>query len=134
MRVSPTYGAGYMANVALFDDVLTPTEVTSLHMEGFADNTSGHLTNYYPLMGDFLDAQGSNDGTNNGSTEINVIDRPLGVLAPVEQTLDLSSLSLTDTLYIKNLFASGDVDITYGLDDYTIEYAEGRRIIIVRRR
>jgi hypothetical protein len=67
---------GYLSNCALHSSILSAAQIQDHYKAGYPRYIET-LAGYWPMAGDFLDhSTNSNDGTNNGSTEIDVVDRP----------------------------------------------------------
>jgi hypothetical protein len=76
--VPTQFTEGSVANVAVYNDIRTASEILVSYQDGYVDTSNANLVSYWPLDGDYLDWKGSNHGTNNGSTIVKAIDGPIG--------------------------------------------------------
>jgi len=125
----PTYSEnlwfnGQIANVAIYNDVRTASEILTDYENGYIDESNANLVSYWKLDGDYLDAVGSNDGTNSGSTMIDSITAPLSNEGDTQVTLDISGLSFTDTIFVRDYMDNMVKDVTrpYALTSWQIDY------------
>jgi hypothetical protein len=95
------YVNGRICNVAVWNDVRSEAEILQELENGYVDTTDANLVGYWPLNGDADDySSNSNNGTVSGATSQVDPYRPISA-APSQQTISLSSLSLTDTVYYR---------------------------------
>jgi hypothetical protein len=114
---------GQISNVAIYNDVRTPSEIKQDFLNGYIDTTDPNLVSYWPLAGDYQDKVGTNHGTNNGSTIIKDLKRPQP-LEPTQQTIDVSALGITDSINYKVLLEDKGIS-SYALDQINLEYLGG---------
>lgn len=78
---------GNVANAAIYDDVLGLGEVEKLYERGWVDTNDDNLISYWPLNGDYNDKKGTNHGTNDGTTFIKDLYRPMAEFPITEENL-----------------------------------------------
>jgi len=98
---------GRISNIAMFNSILSSADITTEYENGFTDI----------LHANYIDSWGFSEGTGNPSSEqglsttllgaswIKTIDRP-GVDTPSQQTIDLSGLSFTTSVYVRTAIQS----------------------------
>jgi hypothetical protein len=120
---------GQISNVAIFDDVLTDSEVETLYQQGYVPTNHEHLVSYWPLAGDYENKEGTSalDGTCSTycPTTINDIYRPQPE-EPTQITLDLTSGFATSSpnFFYRTFFTTDDGSASYALGEVTLEYTE----------
>ena len=122
---------GKIANVAIWDEAKDENFIKGEFQSGYLDITgSPSLVGFWPLNGDADDKTSyANNGTvGSGSTDpISEIDlyRANGE-PPSEQTVDLSSLALTDTVYYRIVTDSAQYQqYPISLSEVSFEYTSG---------
>jgi hypothetical protein len=125
---------GQIANVAIYNDVRTPSEIQTDFLNGYVDTTDANLVSYYPLAGEFSsgvykDVAGSNNGSCSAGTTcptvIKDIYRPQPQ-EPAQVTLDLTTgfATSSEQFYYRTFFTTTDVASAYALDEITLDYTE----------
>lgn len=114
---------GRVANVAIFNDELSASEVRELYLNGYVDTSHEDLVSYWPLNGDDNDIAGSNNGTcTDCPTYIDSIDAPIDI-EPTEQTLDITAIKprVAEFDGVDDYISVSDSDDFYfGSDDFSI--------------
>ena len=127
-RLSETsFFNGQLANFSLYNDVRTATEVLADFQAGYIDESDANLINYWRMnesSGDFTDSRGGITLTVTGTTRITDIYRPQAT-TPAQQTLSLSSLSLTSATYYRALYDSVAHDRAMAMTEVTVDYTAG---------
>ena len=119
---------GKLANATIWNEAKDQSFIQGELEDGYVDLTDSTLVGYWPLSGDADDKTSyANNGTvGSGSTDpISEIDlyRMSGT-TPSQQTIDLSSLSLTDTVYYRVVTdTTHQQQYPISLSEVTFEYS-----------
>ena len=121
---------GKIANVAIWNEAKDESFIKSELQNGYVDLTDSALVGYWPLSGDAEDKTSyANNGTVGSGSEdpISEIDLyRMNGATPSEQTIDLSSASLTDSVYYRVVSDSVQYQpYPFSLDEISFEYTSG---------
>lgn len=119
---------GYIANIALFSDILSAGDIATEYENGFIDLDHADYIDSWSFAegtGTPVSEQGLST-TLEGTTWIETITRP-GVGVPAQQTIDISGLSFTSSVYVRTIILSAQ-DITpnsfTSQEEITIDFDE----------
>tara|TARA_R110000822_G_C15338795_1_gene495944 strand:+ start:11904 stop:12866 length:963 start_codon:yes stop_codon:yes gene_type:complete len=113
------YYQGFMCHAAIWGDTRTDEEILADYQNIVpVDTGDADLISYWPLVDDFADAVGPNNGSNSGVTDIGTISGP----SSKTEVIDLSSLSLVNDFYYKILSDKPSLSQDPDFKEITVSY------------